>query len=78
MLWKFLEGDERLPWLAETKSNIHIVGMGSISIVSLTMQSMYRVLMASIEISWNVMRCPESTQCSATAELSGCSRRMCR
>jgi hypothetical protein len=30
ILWRFLEkGDERLPWLAETKSNIcvHIAGM---------------------------------------------------
>jgi hypothetical protein len=30
MLWRFLEGgDERLPWVAETKSNIsvHAVGM---------------------------------------------------
>jgi hypothetical protein len=41
------------------------------------MRPMFWVLVARMEVSWNKMRCSKSTQCSATADLSECSSRMC-
>jgi hypothetical protein len=51
-----------------------LLGWSSISMAFLTIRSMYRVLVARMEVSWNRMRCPESPLCSATADLSRCSR----
>jgi hypothetical protein len=54
MSWRFLEGaDERLPWLAETRpaSLFILLGWSSISVASLTMQSMHQVLMVRMEVS---------------------------
>jgi hypothetical protein len=46
-------------------------------VASLTMQPIYRVLVVRMEVSCNRMQCPESMQCPAMADLSGCSSRMC-
>jgi hypothetical protein len=80
MLWRFERGYERHPdLLRQNPTSLFILlGWSSISMASLTMRSMYRVFMARTEVSWNRMLCPESMQCSATADLSGCSSRMCR
>jgi hypothetical protein len=53
------------------------LGWSSISVASLTMQSMYQVLGARMEVLWNRMWCPKLTSCSATADLSGCCSGMC-
>jgi hypothetical protein len=54
-----------------------LLQQSSISVASLTMQSMYWILVARMEVLWNWMQCPKSTLCSAATDLSGCSRRMC-
>jgi hypothetical protein len=55
-----------------------LVRWSSILMASLTMWSMYWVLVARTEVLWNWIRCPQSTLCSDMADLSGCSRQMCR
>jgi hypothetical protein len=54
-----------------------LLGWSAISMASLTMWSLHRVLVASMEVWWNWMWCPESTPCSAMADLSGCSSWKC-
>jgi hypothetical protein len=47
-------------------------------LASLTMRSMYGVLVARMEVLGSWVRCLKSTLCSATADLPKCSSRMCR
>jgi hypothetical protein len=56
----------------------HVDGMELNLSTTLTLQSMYQVLVVRMEVSWYRMQCPESTPCLAMADLSGCSSRMYR
>jgi hypothetical protein len=53
-------------------------GWSTVLIAWLTVRSVYRILVARIEESWNGMRCPRSILRWATTDSSGCSCRMWR
>jgi hypothetical protein len=66
-------------WLRQRPSSLFMsLGYSSISLASLINWSMYLDLMDRILVSWRWIRCPQLMLCSATADLSGWARRMCR
>jgi hypothetical protein len=62
--------------LRQKPSSLFMLGWSSTSVTSLMMQSLFGGQHGSDVHSW--MRCPKSILCSATADLLGCSRRICQ
>jgi hypothetical protein len=76
----FYRVDKGFPWPAQTEAilRVHVVWMQLISVAPLTTRSMYLDVMDRILVSWSWMQCPRLMLCSATTNLSGWAKRMCR